>query len=270
MTTCKLLMSLTALGAALVAGPSQAVVVVEVGYGTHVGVSTAGNCPSFCTGDQFAYSESGAAGATASSASESTYATGRGSAELSPADAYLPVLKAYGSAALGKAAGVSSFASQLFTYSGGATTVELTVNLTGTVGNNGGGYSFNDINADVAIVRGNTLPWYPSFATLIYEFVPSEDRMAMGSLDIGSTTSTTLSFDLSPGDSFFVVSQLNVNSNNGFADAEHTLLMAFDANSAAGMLAATAPVPELGTASMAALALLALGWRARRQSRLAS
>jgi hypothetical protein len=261
---------LIALTAALLAGPSWAVAVPEVGYGTHVGVVTAGNCPSFCTGNQFAFAEDGTAGATAAAASESTYATGRGSAELSPAGGYLPVLKAYGSAALGKATGVSSFASQMFTYLGDAATIELTVNLSGTTGDNGGGYSFNNINADVAIVRGDTLPWYPSFATLIYEIVPSEDRLALGGLDIGGPLSTTLTFELVPGDSFFVVSQLNVNSNNGFADAEHTLRMAFDANSAADMVAATAPVPEPATAWMAALGLLALGWRARRRAAPAS
>lgn len=261
---------LFAFTAALVTGPSWAVAVPEVGYGTHVGVFTAGNCPSFCTGDQFAFAEDGMAGATAATASESTYAMGRGSAELSAAGGYLPLLKAYGSASLGKATGVSSFASQMFTYSGDAATIELTVNLSGTTGDNGGGYSFNNINADVAIVKGDTLPWYPHFGTLIYELVPSEDRLALGSLDSGGPVSTTLSFDLLPGDAFFVVSQLNINSNNGFADAEHTLRMAFDANAAANLVAATAPVPEPATAWMAALGLLALGWRARHRAGPAS
>jgi hypothetical protein len=255
---------------ALSAAPSHAVEVLEVGWGTYVGSGTAGNCPSFCTGGEFANQSGGGDGQAFASASESTYATSRGSAAFAPAGSYLPLLKAYSSAGVGKRATTNSFASQLFTYTGAASiTVDLAVNLTGSVQvAANGSYTSSGIDASVAVVRGASLPWFPSFGTLVYEFVSEQDRLAVDSVFINTpgvtSDSVNLLFTLMPGESFYVISQLNASSNNGVADAENTLTMAFDAASTGFMLAAS-PVPELGTAWMASLGLLALVVGAQRR-----
>ncbi len=252
----------------LAAGASHA---QDVGYGTYVSAGTAGNCPSFCTGGEFAGEQGGGAGLSFAAASESTYAISRGSAAFASGQSYLPELKGYAAAGLGKQGSATSFASQLFTYTGTETrSVSLQVDLTGSVFNNASGYSYNSIGAQIAVVRGPDLPWYPSFGTLIYEFVSSVDRLAVGDAFINTpgvtSAQTTLLFDLLPGETFYVVTQLNVVSQNGIADAEHTLKMNFD--NAANLVAVTS-VPEVSAAWMLAAGLLVLGFGARRRRTLA-
>jgi hypothetical protein len=243
------------------AGPVHAQAVVGTGYGAQVESSTAGNCPSFCTGSEFANQSDGAEFQQSAMASESTYGITRGSATFASGQSYLPELRAYATATVGKRASTTTFAAQLFSFTGTeARTVTLQVDLTGSVFNNASGYAYNAINAQMAVVRGTDLPWYPSFGTLIYEFVSSENRLAVGDafIDMPGVTlaQTSLTFDLMPGDSFYVVTQMSASSQNGVADAEHTLKMNFD--NPAGLLAVTA-VPEMGTAWMAVAGLLVLG-----------
>jgi hypothetical protein len=252
----------------LAAGASHA---QEVGYGTNVRTGTAGNCPSFCTGNEFASQEDGGAGLSFAVASESTYAIARGSSAFASGQSYLPELKGYAAAGLGKRGSVSSFASQLFTYTGSETrSVSLQVDLTGSVFNNASGYSFNSIGAQIAVVRGPDLQWYPSFGTLIFEGVSEENRLALGDAFINTpgvtSAQTTLLFDLQPGETFYVVTQLDVSSQNGIANAENTLKMSFD--NATNLVAITS-VPEVGTAWMVAAGLLVLGWGARRRRQAA-
>ena len=273
MTAIKPLFCAAALAAAAFSSPALAIVdAIDVGYGTKVSTSTWGNCPSFCRGDGVEFGEDGGAGITASSASESTYGTARGSAAFASGSSYLPVLKGYGSSGLGRRAGSTSFASQQFTYSGGsALEVTMDVSLTGTVVDGASGYVSNDISADIAIVVAQSIPWMPSFSTLIFEALPFDAVVFKTFVAITnpgvSAAAGSLTFDLNPGDTFFVVSQLNVGAQNGTADAEHTLVMAFDPVTAAapGLVAATAPVPEPGTAWFLGLGLLAVGWQARRR-----
>ena len=258
----------------LAATPSHAMVLDLAGFGTQVSASTAGNCPSFCTGNQFATSQDGGSAVAAAATAESTYGTARGSAAFAEGNSYLPVLKAYGSSAVGRRAGVSSFASQQFSYSGAARTVDLKIDLTGTLVSSLSGYASNSINANIAIVMAESIPWFPSFSTLIFEAIP-QGVVAIGNVSITdpalSFATSTLSFSLNPGDSFFVVAQLDVNAQNGIANAENTLVMSFDAATAAsgGLQAALTAVPELGTAWLAGLGLLALALVGRRRARQA-
>ena len=248
---------------------SHAIGAVEPGYGTRVNASTAGNCPSFCTGGQFANQEGGGSAQTAATASENTYGTAFGSAQFASGQAYLPELKAYAASALGKGANTSSFAAQLFSYTGtGSRHVDLAVDLTGSVSNNDVGYSSNTIGASFAVVRGGFLPWGYSFATLIFEAVNPEDVLAVGFLSLATpgvdAASGLLSFDLAEGDSFFVVGQLDTSSRNGVADASSTLKMSFD--NAQNLVAVTA-VPEPGAAWLAGSGLLFLMlFRLRRRA----
>jgi hypothetical protein len=253
---------------ALSIGSGQALALELGGYGTFVNSGTAGNCPSFCTGSAFADQSNGDAGAEFASAVESTYGIARGSARFASDQSYLPELKAYAESAVGKRATATSFASQLFTFSGAeARNINLQVNLTGSVFENAFGYSSSGINASIAVVRGSNIPWYPSFGTLIFEAVSAEDRLALGDAFINvpgiTSAQANLSFNLTPGESFFVVTQLTASSGNGVANAENTLKMNFD--NAAGLVAITA-VPEAEGLWMAGAGLMALGlWAPRRR-----
>jgi hypothetical protein len=267
MSTTKILAFAALTLGALATGPVHAQAVVGTGYGTHVESSTAGNCPSFCTGSEFADASDGGEFQQSAMASESTYGITRGSVTFASGQSYLPELKAYATAAVGKRASTTAFAAQLFTFTGtDARTVTLQVDLTGSVFNNASGYANNTIGAQMAVVRGADLPWYPSFGTLIYEFVSPENRLAVGEAFINTPgvtlAQTSLTFDLMPGDSFYVVTQMSASSQNGVADAEHTLKMNFD--NPAGLLAVSA-VPEMGTAWMALAGLLVFGFGAQRR-----
>jgi hypothetical protein len=263
----------TAIVGALASGTSLAQEVELPGHGVQVSSGTAGNCPSFCTGGAFADQTNGGAGEQSASASESTYGITRGSAQFAAGQTYLPELKAYASAEVGKQASTTSFASQLFTFSGAeARAFNLQVDLTGSVFDNPTGYAYNNIGASIAVVRGASLPWYPSFGTLIYEAVSSENRLAVENAFINTPGVTSaqanLNFNLLPGESFFVVTQLTALSQNGIADAENTLKMRFD--NAADVVAISA-VPEAEGMWMAGAGLLALAlWAPRRRKDSAS
>jgi hypothetical protein len=251
----------------LASGPGHAQGVAGSGYGTLVSSGTAGNCPSYCTGGEFADQFDGGAGQVFASASEATYGTTHGSAAFAVGQSYLPELKAYATAEVGKRASTTSFASQLFGYSGSeARTVTLQVDLTGSVFNNASGYASNAIGAQIAVVRGPDIPWYPSFGTLIFEAIPASERLALGNAFINTPgvtlAQTSLVFDLLPGETFFVVTELRASSQNGVADASHTLTLNFD--NAANLLAVTA-VPEMGTGAMAGAGLLVLILLAKRR-----
>jgi hypothetical protein len=258
---------------AFAANPSWAQDLPPSGYGVQVSSGTAGNCPSFCTGNEFADQTNGGEGDQSASASQSTYGTTRGSAQFAVGQTYLPELRAYASAGLGKRASTTSFASQLFTFSGAeARAFDIQVDLTGSVFNNASGYASNTILASMAVVRGSNLSWYPSFGTLIYEFVSEADRLAVKDAFINipgvNSARTNLVFDLTPGESFYVITALTASSANGFADAENTLKMSFD--NAAGVVAISA-VPEAEGIWMAGAGLLALAlWAPRRRKTAAS
>jgi hypothetical protein len=254
---------------ALAAGPLHAQAVVGRGYGTQVSSGTAGNCPDSCTGGEFADTSDGAEFQQAAMASESTYGITRGLATFASGQSYLPELKAYATASVGKRASTTAFAVQLFAFTGtDARTVMLQVNLTGSVFNNASGYAYNMIGAKIAIVRGADIPWYPSFGTLIYEAIPAGSLLAVSEAFINTPgvglAQTNLKFSLQPGDSFFVVTQMSATSQNGVADAEHTLKMNFD--NPADLLAVSA-VPEMRTTWLLLAGLLVLGFGAQHRRR---
>jgi hypothetical protein len=258
---------------AFAANPSWAQDTPPSGYGVQVSSETAGNCPSYCTGSEFANQTNGGEGDQSASASQSTYGITRGSAQFAVGQTYLPELRAYASAGVGKRASTTSFASQLFTFSGAeARPFDIQVDLTGSVFNNANGYASNTIQASLAVVRGSNLPWYPSFGTLIFEAVSEQDRLAVEYAYINTpgvnSARTNLRFGLTPGESFYVITALTASSANGFADAENTLKMSFD--NAAGVVAIST-VPEAEGVWMAGAGLLALAlWAPRRRKTAAS
>jgi hypothetical protein len=263
------IISLCVLGIALVAAlgsaPSQAQTVV--GYGSWVEAQTAGNCPSYCTGNEFSSTASGGPGQLTAAAQNQVYAQAFGSVSFDPTNHLLPELKAFARAPAGKQGQTTSFAVQRYGYSGAETKfVNLIVNLSGRIALPLNGLADNRLVGSLAIVRGDTLPWDPNFATLIYERVPAADVLAQAGLAWvnpgNGSVRTDLSFEVQTGDSFFVVASFWAIGQNGTADGSSTLKMIFE--DATG-LNAVSSVPELGTAWMATAGLLALAFGARRR-----
>ena len=152
---------------------------------------------------------------------------------------------------------------QGYNYTGSdATTIDLELDLHGSVGDNASsGYANNNLRADVAVFIGDSLEWYADFATLYYEFAYDMEKVKSSlfihdGMDVHDVD--TLSFDLEPGQSFFVVASMEASSNNGYVDAWNTLNLNFDDDSdlvAASGGAAPVDVPEPASLGMLGLAL---------------
>jgi hypothetical protein len=248
---------------------SQATIIGD-SYGVSASVSTYGNCFPGCTvsnDDEFSSISSGGVLDTSSTTSESTHASGAALANLTGLD-YLPTLKVMASADLGKKASATAYAQQGFDYLGEeATSISLNLNLHGSVGNNSSGYSSNTLSAKVGILIGEQLDYYPSFGTSYYEFGLLGGSFGAGtrSLFINNGEDVdvqgNISFDLEPGDSFFVISEMNASSQNGFADAWNTLSMSFIDSTGLNATSNSStinPVPEPSTILLLMLALFVM------------
>ncbi len=239
--------------AMIMVAPLTANAVIISGYGVEASSYTASNCPSYCTtagGGDFQSDINGGEFVASAYSLETSYARGEAEAALS-GSTYLPTLRVSADSDLGKGGFANAFGVQGFTYNGASsTTVTLDFNLHGSVGDGAAGYTYNQLRADVAVVYGSSLEWYPHFATLVYEVVPGNnmDLVDVQSLFISSgtnvNTSSSITFDLDPGTDFFVIASMGAASENGFADAWNTLTMSFDDD--AGLAAASVnavPVP---------------------------
>lgn len=246
---------------------------ITTGWGTQAGTSRASNCPSYCTtanGGDFTYDSMGGEFIAEAAATESTYGNAKAYAGLS-GSSYLPTLKVATSATVGKGSSASAFATQGFTYTGADnSTITLDINVHGSVGNNSQpGYSRKQLRGDVAVFIGEGLDWYPDFATLVYEIAYGapvteaglESLLITNGNDINKTAS--ISFDLQAGDTFYVVSSMDANSKNGFADGWNTMTMSFDD---ASQLQAVSQVPVPAAAWLFGSALLGLASIGRKRN----
>lgn len=236
------------------------------GYGTHASAGTASNCPSFCTtanGGDFQSDSAGGEFSTSAFAEESSYGLGRAQATLS-GSSYLPELKALGSSDVGKRGAGTAFGVQGFIYSGPAKNLTLDMNLDGSITDNPVGYTSNTLGASIAILKGSSLDWFPDFATLVFEVAGSTTtqvgvvQMFLSEPGLNQSTSDSISFDVEPGDEFYVVTELNASGQNGTADAWNTLTLNFDNNS--GLTPAAVPEPT-SLAVFATAIVLMLGHR---------
>jgi len=242
------------------------------GVGAYAAASNSDNCPSFCIGGSSQRDSSGGEGATEAEAVANSDANAHAYSGFVPGS-FLPLLRVETSADLRKKGGASAFSIQNFTNIGTETkTIELDINLHGSVSDNAGGYSYNQLRADIAIIRGTSLEWYPNFSTLAYEFgnpIQSPTSLFINT-GIDVNVLETITFNVDAGESFYIVSSMDATSNNGFSDAWNTLSMSFtDGSNLQAALQVATPqlptgVPEPETILLFGLGLMGVFLRARK------
>ncbi|WDE12953.1 PEP-CTERM sorting domain-containing protein [Thalassomonas haliotis] len=244
-------------------------------YGAYAAGYTASNCPSYCTtangGDMLNANDGGLSSDNAY-ATEVSYGYSQAYAALDGAS-YLPTLKVQASSEYQKGSNAEAYAMQRYTYTGTeATTIDLDLNLHGSVGDNvNGGYNSNNLRADVAIFIGDSLEWSTDLATLYYELAydMEKDKTSLY-INEGNDVNQlgSLSFDLEPGENFFVVASMKAKSRNGYADAWNTLSLNFEDDSElVAAFAGSTPVdvPEPASLGMLGLALSLLSFGQRKK-----
>ncbi|QDS98547.1 PEP-CTERM sorting domain-containing protein [Adhaeretor mobilis] len=237
---------------------------ITSGFGVRAGASNYQNCPSYCSG-AVEFANDGGEFAPAASVSESTYGTMRASGYYSAADTYLPVLKAYAQASPSGGGGASASGIQGFTYEG-AGPKEITLNyMLDAVVDPGTGEA--SATARVGAYLGTNVEFYTDFGTLFFEVVPEEQHLGMTSTYINTVGDHSepgeLVFTVNPGDNFYVIAGLSTSvRRSGLANAENTFTASFA--DATGLTAANpVSVPEPTTATLLAIATLALVRRRR-------
>jgi hypothetical protein len=260
-------------GLGLALASAGAMAQITAGWGVYASAGTAGNCPSFCTGELFSDTSNGVEFSTSALAANNTYGSSWASASFAAGASYLPELKTYATSVVGKQGSATAFSAQGFQYTGAQTTnISLVIQLTGLhSNNNNGSYVNNTTGASIAVMKTDYLPWFPSFATLVFEGPLDPDDIPNTSLSLNAASSATvangtLSFDLAPGEWFYVVAQMNSVGQNGVADASSTLVMNF--SNATGISAVSA-VPEPQTALMLLAGLAGLVAAAKRKTKTA-
>jgi hypothetical protein len=208
--------------------------------------TTSINCTSYCD----SFTVDGGEYINSASATDNAYATATASADYAGTSSYLPTLKASASSGSNTQAGAYAFGAQGYTYAGADTTITLDFNLHGSVSDNATGSADNFVDAYIAVIVGNSLNWDPYFGTLVYEDAPNLGYNVPGVQSLFITSGLdqnapgSITFDVTNGMNFYVVASMNALSQNGYADASHTLTMNF--NDDTGLTAAsvsTVPVP---------------------------
>lgn len=250
------------------------------GFGVSAGASTASDCPSFCTGD-FDFDSGGGEGAGYASATSTAHGSSRARAYYSSTDSYLPELKAFSSSSAGKGGSASAFGVQGFLYEGtesGDITIEFELDASVF---DSGSYGSESVAASIGVLGVNSImepdapingpDYYSDFGTWYYENFGSQ--LGTDSLFVNTPNGSeigSITFDVSPGDVFFVGASLQASSRTGTADAFNTFTSTFSDSSQAfasqlTVANAVAAVPE--PASMAMLSVVAVSWTARRRRR---
>lgn len=264
--------------------PSQSfgAVTFGSGYGVSADVSTASDCPSYCTGD-FDFDSSGGEYAGFASATSTFFGDSRAQAFYNQSEAYLPELKAFSSSTTGRGGSARAFGVQGFSYEGTESRqitidFELDANVidSASFGSERASASIGVLGVDplnngeealnaIAAVDGPF--YYGDFSTWYYENIGTQ--LGTDLLFVNSPSGLEqgqISFNVKPGDVFFVGASLNASSRTGTADAFNTFTSTFaDPNVKSQLTIANAvsSVPE--PTSLACLSIVTVGWAARRR-----
>jgi len=249
--------------ALLLAPTAGAVPLTEWGTDT---VTSAADCPSFCTNFTFGPSTGGENETSSQSDVNTFQGNAQASADLDPgAGLNVPILKgeAYSTQSGQGSAFSTAFAVEGYTYTGpGSKDFTLDILLTGSVSDPTPGDNDTFIRAQIYIFEPEPFAFIPDISTLVFE---------VGAVEIDSTVLTiagnetnavrqgSVSFTLATGESVYLWALLDAEAQRelGFADAFSTLALEFE--DGGGLVAAS--VPEPTTAALLALGVLGLAWR---------
>lgn len=245
------------------------------GYGVSAGVSTASDCPSFCTGD-FDFDSSGGEFSGFASATSTEYGVSRAQAFYNQSEAYLPELKAFSSSTAGQGGSASAFGVQGFAYEGTESKnltieFELDANVIDS-----GSYGSERTSASIGVLGVDALNriapvdnpfYYGDFGTWYFE--NNGTQLGTDSLFVNTpngSMSGSISFDVNPGDVFFVGASLNASSRTGTADAFNTFKSTFADPNVKSQLTIANPVAAVPEPSgLACLSIVTVGWATRRR-----
>ncbi|MBU2871933.1 PEP-CTERM sorting domain-containing protein [Colwellia sp. E2M01] len=241
----KALIAFTGLLLAVTSITSQATIMNADDLGVKTNAVTWEDCPSYCTGE---YSNNEGFGVNSSSSQENSYGTSQAIGNYSPLT-MLPDLKVYAKASDGQMAQAFAAGVQGFNYTGvGSSTYDLDFNLHGSVSGSGA-----YLTSTIAVIIASELDWDYSIETIYYEVISRNERAGIESLAINNgmdvNKTSSISFDLLEGQSFFVYSEIiaTSGSNDGIADGLNTLTMSFQDSTGlqvVGSDPSTTSVPE--------------------------
>ncbi|REL28488.1 hypothetical protein DXX93_19230 [Thalassotalea euphylliae] len=204
------------------------------GWGVQANAGSASNCSAgSCTsanGGRFAGENDGGEHQTTATLEHDLYGYGRAYADLS-GSGYLPTLKVFASSEFGSRGTANAFGVQRFTYEGADNhTIDLDYNLHGSI-TEFSSRNYLQLRADVGVLIGDSLEWYPDFASLYFEFGGDLEPGGNDSEFISSGADVNmpgrLSFDIDNGQSFYVITSVSARAYGGEADGWNTLSLSF-------------------------------------------
>ena len=249
------------------------------GFGVSANVSTASDCPSFCTGD-FDFDSDGGELESFAGAISTLYGESRARAYYSSDEFYLPELKAFSSSSGGRGGSASAFGVQGFAYEGTETqnitigfVLDANVIDSGTFGSESAGASLGVLGLDFfdpdQPIDGPD--YFSDFGTWYFENIGTQlgtDSVFVNTpdgMDSGSVT-----FEVNPGDVFFVGASLSASSRTGLADASNTFTASFSDPVVASQLSIANPTAVPEPTGLALLSMVAIGLIPRRRRNFCS
>lgn len=213
------------------------------GWGTSTSVTTMDDCPSYCTGNVDSDSDGGVNITSSSTELDNGVGNGKALATID-GSSYTPSLKVYAESQANTGTFASAWGIQQYTYTGTTPkTIELNLNLHGVVTGDG------QLKGEVAVIKGDQIPWTNDMATLVYELVDYNDVLGFESLFLTSNSGdlalNTLTFEVNEGDTFYVRADLSsYGKRDGIADGYNTFTMSFEDDS--NLVAASQPEEDNG------------------------